>query len=187
MLCSERELMISDAHDGIIDLQGEFEIGMSAAEALGLDDPVIDVAITPNRPDALGVYGIARDLAAKGLGKLKPLDVPQIKGSYASPIDVELKFDNAPQDACSMFVGRHIKGVKNGPSPEWLQRRLMSIGLRPISALVDITNYITFGHGRPLHVFDANKVKGTIHARLAKAGETLEALDGKDLHARRAQ
>jgi phenylalanyl-tRNA synthetase beta chain len=95
MLCSERELMISDAHDGIIDLQGEFEIGMSAAEALGLDDPVIDVAITPNRPDALGVYGIARDLAAKGLGKLKPLDVPQIKGSYASPIDVELKFDDA--------------------------------------------------------------------------------------------
>jgi phenylalanyl-tRNA synthetase beta chain len=180
MLCSERELMISDAHDGIIDLQGDFEIGMSAAEALGLDDPVIDVAITPNRPDALGVYGIARDLAAKGLGKLKPLDVPQIKGSYASPIDVELKFDDAHKDACSMFVGRHVKGVKNGPSPEWLQRRLIAIGLRPISALVDITNYITFGYGRPLHVFDANKVKGTVHARMAKDGETLLALDGKE-------
>jgi phenylalanyl-tRNA synthetase beta chain len=179
MLCSERELMISDSHDGIIDLQGDFEIGMSAAEALGLDDPVIDVAITPNRPDALGVHGIARDLAAKGLGKLKPLNVPAIKGSYASPINVELRFDKNSGDACSMFVGRHIKGVKNGPSPDWLQRRLLAIGLRPISALVDITNYITFGYGRPLHVFDAGKVKGTIHARLAKAGETLEALDGK--------
>ena len=179
MLCSERELMISDSHDGIIDLQGDFKIGMSAAEALGLDDPVIDVAITPNRPDALGVYGIARDLAAKGLGKLKPLNVPAIKGSYASPINVELRFDKDSGDACSMFVGRHIKGVKNGPSPDWLQRRLLAIGLRPISALVDITNYITFGYGRPLHVFDASKVKGTIHARLAKAGETLEALDGK--------
>ena len=179
MLCSERELMISDSHDGIIDLKGDFEIGMSAAEALGLDDPVIDVAITPNRPDALGVYGIARDLAAKGLGKLKPLNVPAIKGSYASPINVELRFDKDTGDACSMFVGRHVKGVKNGPSPDWLQRRLMAIGLRPISALVDITNYITFGFGRPLHVFDAGKVKGTIHARLAKAGETLEALDGK--------
>ena len=179
MLCSERELMISDSHDGIIDLQGDFEIGMSAAEALGLDDPVIDVAITPNRPDALGVHGIARDLAAKGLGRLKPLNVPQIKGSYASPINVELRFEKDTADACSMFVGRHIKGVKNGPSPDWLQRRLLAIGLRPISALVDITNYITFGYGRPLHVFDANKVKGTIHARLAKPGETLEALDGK--------
>ena len=179
MLCSERELMISDSHDGIIDLKGDFEIGMSAAEALGLDDPVIDVAITPNRPDALGVHGIARDLAAKGLGKLKPLNVPAIKGSYASPINVELRFDKDSSDACSMFVGRHIKGVKNGPSPDWLQRRLLAIGLRPISALVDITNYITFGYGRPLHVFDAGKVKGTIHARLAKAGETLEALDGK--------
>ncbi len=179
MLCSERELMISDSHDGIIDLHGDFEIGMSAAEALGLDDPVIDVAITPNRPDALGVHGIARDLAAKGLGKLKPLKVPAIKGSYKSPINVELRFDKDTADACSMFVGRHIKGVKNGPSPEWLQRRLLAIGLRPISALVDITNYITFGYGRPLHVFDASKVKGTIHARLAKTGETLEALDGK--------
>ena len=180
MLCSERELMISDSHDGIIDLKGDFEIGMSAAEALGLDDPVIDVAITPNRPDALGVYGIARDLAAKGLGKLKLLDVPEIKGDYVSPINVELRFDGDHQSACSMFVGRHIKGVKNGPSPDWLQRRLMAIGLRPISALVDITNYITFGYGRPLHVFDAKKVKGTIHARMALAGETLLALDGKE-------
>jgi len=180
MLCSERELMISDSHDGIIDLQGDFSIGMSAAEALGLDDPVIDVAITPNRPDALGVHGIARDLAAKGLGQLKPLDVPLIKGRYKSPIGVELRFDEEHAGPCALFVGRHVKGVKNGPSPDWLKRRLMAIGLRPISALVDITNYITFTHGRPLHVFDASKVKGTIHARMAKQGETLLALDGKE-------
>ena len=180
MLCSERELMISDSHDGIIDLADDFPIGMSAAEALGLDDPMIDVAITPNRPDALGVYGIARDLAAKGLGKLKPLDVPDIKGTYKSPIGVDLRFDGEDPMPCSMFVGRHIKGVKNGPSPDWLQRWLMAIGLRPISALVDITNYVTFGFGRPLHVFDADKVHGTVHARMAKPGETLMALDGKE-------
>ncbi len=180
MLCSERELMISDSHDGIIDLAGDFEIGMSAAQALGLDDPVIDVSVTPNRPDALGVHGIARDLAAKGLGKLKPLNVPAIKGSYTSPIGVELRFDAEDPLPCAMFVGRHIRGVKNGPSPDWLQARLRAIGLRPISALVDITNYITFGHGRPLHVFDASKVHGTVHARLANDGETLLALDGKE-------
>jgi phenylalanyl-tRNA synthetase beta chain len=180
MLCSERELMLSDAHDGIIDLTGDYEIGMSAAQALGLDDPVIDVAITPNRPDALGVYGIARDLAAKGLGTLKPLQVPDIKGSYKSPVNVELRFNGEEPLPCAMFVGRHVKGARNGPSPDWLQARLRAIGLRPISALVDITNYITFGYGRPLHVFDANKVHGTIHARLAKAGESLLALDGKE-------
>ncbi|MGI9513753.1 MAG: phenylalanine--tRNA ligase subunit beta, partial [Anderseniella sp.] len=180
MLCSERELMISDAHEGIIDLADDFPIGMSAAEALGLDDPAIDVAITPNRPDALGVYGIARDLAAKGLGTLKPLEVPDIKGDYASPIGVDLRFDDEDPLPCSMFVGRHIKGVKNGPSPDWLQRWLLAIGLRPISALVDITNYITVGYGRPLHVFDADKVHGTVHARMAKPGETLLALDGKE-------
>ncbi len=115
MLCSERELMISDSHDGIIDLHGDFEIGMSAAEALGLDDPVIDVAITPNRPDALGVHGIARDLAAKGLGKLKPLNVPAIKGSYASPISVDLRFDKDTADACSMFVGPPYQGREERP------------------------------------------------------------------------
>jgi len=180
MLCSERELMISDSHDGIIDLAEGFPVGMSAAEALGLDDPVLDVAITPNRPDALGVYGIARDLAAKGLGKLKPLQVLDIKGTYDSPIRVDLRFDDQDPVPCSMFVGRHIRGVKNGPSPDWLQRRLMAIGLRPISALVDITNYITFGYGRPLHVFDADKVHGTVHARMAKPGETLLALDGRE-------
>ncbi len=180
MLCSERELMISEDHDGIIDLDGDFPIGMPAAEALGLDDPVIDIAITPNRPDALGIYGVARDLAAKGLGTLKPLGIEPVKGSYTSPIGVDLKFDDAANTPCPMFVGRHFKGVKNGPSPDWLQRRLRAIGLRPISALVDITNYATYAHARPLHVFDAAKVKGNIHARLGNEGETLLALDGKE-------
>ncbi len=179
MLCSERELMISEDHDGIIDLDGDFPIGMPAAEALGLDDPVIDIAITPNRPDALGIYGVARDLAAKGLGTLKPLAIEPVKGSYPSPIGVNLQFDDAANTPCPMFVGRHFKGVKNGPSPDWLQRRLRAIGLRPISVLVDITNYSTYAHARPLHVFDAAKVKGNIHARLGRQGETLLALDGK--------
>ena len=180
MLCSERELMISDDHHGIIDLDGDLPIGMPAATALGLDDPVIDIAITPNRPDALGIYGVARDLAAKGLGTLKPLEIEPVEGSYASPIGIDLRFDDPDNTPCPMFVGRHFTGVKNGPSPDWLQRRLRAIGLRPISALVDITNYVTYAHARPLHVFDAGKVKGNIHARLGKKGESLLALDGKE-------
>ena len=180
MLCSERELMISDEHDGIIDLPDDLPIGMPAAEALGIDDPVIDIAITPNRPDALGIYGVARDLAAKGLGTLKPLEVTPVKGGFDSPISVSLKFDDPENTPCPQFVGRYFRGVKNGPSPDWLQRRLRAIGLRPISALVDITNYVTYAHARPLHVFDAKKVKGNIHARLATAGEKLLALDGKE-------
>ncbi|MGI9371774.1 MAG: YtpR family tRNA-binding protein, partial [Hyphomicrobiales bacterium] len=152
MLCSERELQISDEHDGIIELAEKLPIGISAAEALNLNDPMIDIAITPNRPDALGIYGIARDLAAKGLGKLKPLGIDAIPGAFKSPVDVELRFDEASKDACPLFVGRYIKCVKNGPSPDWLQQRLRAIGLRPISALVDITNYVTYAYGRPLHV-----------------------------------
>ena len=180
MLCSERELMISEDHDGIIDLDDDFEIGTPAAVALGLDDPVIDIAITPNRPDALGIYGIARDLAAKGIGTLKPLEIAPVKGNLVSPISVNLEFDDDTNTPCPMFVGRYFKGVKNGPSPDWLQRRLRAIGLRPISALVDITNYVTYAHGRPLHVFDVTKVDGNIHARLARPGEKLMALDGKE-------
>jgi len=180
MLCSERELMISDEHDGIIDLEGDLPIGMPAAEALGLNDPVFDIAITPNRPDALGVRGLARDLAAKGLGTLRPLDVEPVAGTFDSPIAVRLEFDDPGNTPCPLFIGRYIKGVKNGPSPDWLQQRLRAIGLRPISALVDITNFVTYTHGRPLHVFDADKVKGDIRARLSKSGETLLALDGKD-------
>ena len=178
MLCSERELLISQEHDGIIEVASDWAIGTPAVTALGLDDPMIYVKVTPNRPDALGIYGIARDLAAKGLGKLKPLAAKPVAGTFDSPIKVSLDFggDNRP---CPLFVGRYIKGVKNGPSPAWLQRRLKAIGLRPISALVDITNYITFAYGRPLHVFDADKVKGNIRARMARDGENLLALDGK--------
>jgi phenylalanyl-tRNA synthetase beta chain len=177
MLCSERELQISLEHDGIIDLKGDWPIGTSAVKALGLDDPMIYVKVTANRPDALGIYGIARDLAAKGLGKLKPLNAKPVAGTFDSPIKVSLDFEDTKP--CPLFVGRYFKGVKNGPSPEWLQRRLKAIGLRPISTLIDITNYITFAYGRPLHVFDADKVKGNIRARMARDGEELAALDGK--------
>ncbi|NNF76857.1 MAG: phenylalanine--tRNA ligase subunit beta [Rhizobiales bacterium] len=180
MLCSEREMMLSDEHDGIIDLDGDWAIGTPAVDALGLNDPVIDIAITPNRPDALGIYGIARDLAARGLGTLKPLEVTPVPGTFTSPIDVKLTFDDATKDACPLFCGRYIKGVKNGPSPEWLQRRLTAIGLRPISALVDVTNYLTYAYARPVHVFDADKVAGNIQPRLAKDGEKMLALDGKE-------
>ena len=186
MLCSERELMISDEHNGIIELEGDWPVGTPATTALGLDDPMIYVKVTPNRPDALGIHGIARDLAAKGLGTLKPLAAAPVAGTFASPITVSLDFENGDSTPCPLFVGRYIRGVKNGPSPQWLQRRLKAIGLRPISALVDITNYITFAHGRPLHVFDADKVKGNIQARLAKDGETLEALDNKTYTLNRA-
>ena len=179
MLCSERELLISDEHTGIIELEGDWPIGTPAAKALGLDDPMIYIKVTPNRPDALGIYGIARDLAAKGLGKLKPLDAKPVAGTFESPVTVSLDFPDGDTRPCPLFVGRYFRNVKNGPSPQWLQRRLRAIGLRPISKLVDITNYVTFAYGRPLHVFDADKVKGNIRARLARDGETLEALDGK--------
>ena len=179
MLCSERELLISQEHDGIIDLGGDWPIGTPAVTALGLDDPMIYVKVTPNRPDALGIRGIARDLGAKGLGKLKPLDAKPVAGTFDSPINVSLDFAGNDTKPCPLFVGRYIRSVKNGASPEWLKRRLKAIGLRPISALVDITNYITFAYARPLHVFDAAKVTGNIHARLALDGETMAALDGK--------
>ena len=179
MLCSERELLISDEHNGIIEVDDKWAIGTPATVALGLDDPMIYVKVTPNRPDALGIHGIARDLAAKGLGTLKPLDAKPVAGTFDSPIKVTLDFANGDNAPCPLFVGRYIRGVKNGPSPQWLQRRLKAIGLRPISALVDITNYITYAYSRPLHVFDADKVTGNIHARLAKDGETIAALDGK--------
>lgn len=180
MLCSERELMMSDEHDGIIDLPEDAPVGMSIVEYLGLDDPVIEIAITPDRGDCLGVRGIARDLAAAGLGTLKPLDTSAVAGTFASPIGLSLDKLAATPDACPMFVGRYFQGVKNGPSPDWLQRRLTAIGLRPISALVDVTNYVSYDLGRPLHVFDADKLNGRIAPRLSEAGETLLALDGKE-------
>jgi phenylalanyl-tRNA synthetase beta chain len=179
MLLSERELGLSDAHEGIVDLPADAPTGVGYAAWVGLDDPVFDVGVTPNRPDALGVYGIARDLAAKGLGWLKPLDAGPVSGAFTSPIPVELRFPEGDNGPCPLFVGRYIRAVRNEASPAWMQRRLRAIGLRPISALVDITNYITFGYGRPLHVFDADRVRGTVHARLARDGETIEALDGR--------
>jgi phenylalanyl-tRNA synthetase beta chain len=178
MLVSEFELQISDDHDGIIDLPPEAPIGKSYAAWAGLDDPVIEINLTPNRPDCTGVHGIARDLAAADMGTFKENTVKPVKGEFPCPVTVRLDFGATPS-LCPAFGLRLVRGVKNGPSPEWLQRRLTAIGLRPINALVDITNYITFDRGRPLHVFDAAKVKGDLVVRRARAGETVTALDGK--------
>jgi phenylalanyl-tRNA synthetase beta chain len=177
MLCSERELMLSDDHDGIIDLPADAPLGMRFIDYRGVNDPMIYVKITPNRPDGLGVRGLARDLAARGLGTLRALDTPAVKGSYPCPIKVEIHPDLANQ--APHFTGRLIRGVTNGASPAWMQARLRAIGLRPISALVDITNYFTIGLNRPLHVFDAAKVAGGLHIRPAQGTESLLALDGK--------
>lgn len=182
MMASERELELSDEHNGIIELPSG-EVGERFSDWLAknrpdIADPMIHIKITPNRPDALGVRGIARDLAARGLGTLKPLDIPQIKGGFPCPVRVEI--DPALKaKGCPLFAGRLIRGVKNGPSPDWLQQRLTAIGLRPISALVDITNFFTFALNRPLHVFDAAKVHGPLRIHPAKGGEQLLALDGK--------
>ena len=182
MMASERELELSDEHNGIIELPSG-EVGMRFVDWLALNrpetvDPMIQVKVTPNRPDALGVRGIARDLAARGLGTLKPLVVPKIEGGFACPISVAI--DPALlSKGCPHFAGRLVRGVTNGPSPAWLQQRLKAIGLRPISALVDITNYFTFGLNRPLHVFDAAKVTGNLRVHPAAGGESFAALDGK--------
>ncbi|PSM16568.1 phenylalanine--tRNA ligase subunit beta [Nitratireductor sp. StC3] len=176
MMCSERELQLSDEHTGIIDLPENAPVGASFAEWAKLDDPVIEIGLTPNRPDATGVYGIARDLAASGLGTLRSGAVEPVEGEGKCPVSVTLE---AP-DLCPGFALRLVRGVKNGPSPKWLQQRLIAIGLRPINALVDITNYVTFDRGRPLHVFDAAKVKGDLVVRRARAGEKVLALDGAD-------
>ena len=176
MLCSGYELNLSDDHDGIIELPTG-NPGDSFVAAMGLDDPVLDVKVTPNRADCLGVRGLARDLAAAGRGKLKPLEDAAVPGQEPCPVAVHLA---GPDDkACPLFLSRTLKGVRNGPSPAWLQERLKSIGLRPISALVDITNFLTFDLGRPLHVFDAAKIAGDLAVRGARAGEKLTALNGK--------
>ncbi len=180
MLLSEKELNLGDDHDGIIELPDDTPLGSSAADALGLADPVIEIEITPNRGDCLGVRGIARDLAAAGIGTLKPLDRDPVPGTFESPIKVHLDFDEGTEDACPYFVGRFFRGVKNRESPKCLKDKLTAIGLRPISALVDITNLMTMNLGRPLHVFDAAKVEGDLHIRLSKKGEKLLALDGKE-------
>lgn len=179
MLCSERELMISDEHDGIIDLPEDAPLGARFIDFMDRNDPVIDIAITPNRPDALGVRGVARDLAARGLGTLKPMPTASIEGSFKSDLNVSIDADVMVKD-CPVFTGRLIKGVKNGPSPQWLQDRLRAIGLRPISKLVDVTNFFTYDLNRPLHVFDADKVQGDLRVHYAAGGEQLTALDDNE-------
>jgi len=175
MMCSTRELGLGEEHDGIIELPADAPLGISFADYLG-SDPVFDVAITPNRPDCMGVYGIARDLAAAGIGTLLPITVEHSEGGFACP--VEVRIDDA--DGCRAFYGRVIRGLHNGPSPKWLQDALNSAGQRPISALVDVTNFIMLGYGRPAHAYDLAKLSGAVVARRARAGETVLALNGRE-------
>lgn len=175
MMCSTRELELGDDHDGIIELPADAPIGTNFADYHGTD-PVFDVAITPNRPDCMGVYGIARDLAAAGLGKLKPIAVQAAPGSFPCPLPIRTD----DPEGCPAFFGRAIRGVKNGASPQWMQDRLLSAGQRPISALVDITNYVMLAYGRPAHAYDLAKLTGAIFARRAIDGETVLALNGKE-------
>src|SRR6201996_6908040 len=176
MLCSARELEVSEESEGIMELADSLSVGTGVAEALGLE-AVIDFEVTPNRPDWLGVAGIARDLAAAGLGALEDLAVAAGGGAFPCPIEIRLD----GSDACPAFAGRLIRGVRNGPSPAWLQARLKSVGLRPINALVDVTNLLSYDRARPLHVYDARKLTGGfVEARLGREGETFKALDGKD-------
>ncbi len=179
MLCSAAELQLSEDHDGIIDLPQDAPVGQPYAAYAGFDDAMIEIAVTPNRADALGVSGVARDLAAAGLGTLKTPSVAPVRGSFPCPVDVKLDFAPEDKKLCPAFALRLVRGVKNGPSPEWLQARLRAIGLRPINALVDITNFMTYDRSRPLHVFDAAKVHGDLTVRRARAGEQILALDGK--------
>jgi len=174
MMCSTRELELGDDHDGIIELPDDAPVGTDFAAYHG-SDPVIEVAVTPNRPDCMGVYGIARDLAAKGLGTLKPIAMPAFTASGACP--VEIRTDDP--EGCPAFYGRVVKGVANGPSPDWLQARLKSAGQRPISLLVDLTNYLMLGFGRPAHAYDLAKLSGAVVARRAKDGEEVLALNEK--------
>jgi phenylalanyl-tRNA synthetase beta chain len=186
MLCSERELMLSEDHDGIIELPADAPLGVRYTDYRGMNDPVIEIKVTPNRPDGLGVRGVARDLAARGLGVLRPLDVVAVKGSFDSPIGVHID-PSLKAKGCPHFAGRVIRDVRNGPSPDWLADRLKAIGLRPISALVDITNYFTIGLNRPLHVFDAALVRGDLRIHAASGGEAFGALDGKTYELRAGQ
>ncbi|MDH5721740.1 MAG: phenylalanine--tRNA ligase subunit beta [Alphaproteobacteria bacterium] len=175
MLVSEKEMMLSDEHKGIIELDEDYEIGTPITKIFDLDAKLIEIGLTPNRADCAGVRGIARDLAAAGLGTLIPQDEKPVKGTFKSPVSVKIE----DKQGCPMFLGRMIKNIKNAPSPDWLQDMLHSIGLRPISALVDITNFMAMDQCRPLHVYDANKLKGNIIVRKTKGGETLEALNDK--------
>lgn len=175
MLVSEREMCLSDEHEGIIEVDEKFEVGTPMADVFGLSDQLIEIGLTPNRVDCAGVRGIARDLAAAGLGTLKALDESPVKGTFDSPVNVKIE----DTDGCSLFLGRMFRNIKNGPSPQWLQDMLKSVGLRPISALVDITNLVTLEYSRPLHVYDADKLKGDIVVRSTKEGESFDALNDK--------
>ena len=175
MLCSAAELQISEDHDGIMELPADAPVGKGYAEWAGLGDPVIEINLTPNRQDCTGVHGIARDLSAADMGKFKDPAIKPVKGEFPCPVKVTVEDDKL----CPGFALRLVRGVKNGPSPEWLQKRLTSIGLRPINALVDITNFMTYDRARPLHVFDAKKVNGNLTVRRARDGESLLALDGR--------
>ena len=176
MMCSVRELELGDDHSGIIELPEDAPVGKSFVDYAGLGDPVFDVNVTPNRQDCMGVRGIARDLAAAGLGTLKPLAVPQIEGSFECPVPIRIE----DRDGCPAFFGRAVTGLKNGASPEWMQRRLKAAGQRPISALVDITNYVMIEHGRPAHAYDIAKLNGGLTARAARPGERVLALNEKE-------
>lgn len=175
MMCSARELELGQDHDGILDLPADAPVGTRYADWAGLADPVIDIAITPNRQECLGIHGVARDLAAAGLGTLIAPDTTPVTGQFANPVPIAI----TDPEGCPAFHARTIRGVKNGPSPAWLQRWLTAVGLRPISALVDITNYMSIAYGRPLHVYDVDRLQGGLTARRARAGERIEALNGK--------
>ncbi|WP_024514915.1 phenylalanine--tRNA ligase subunit beta [Bradyrhizobium sp. Tv2a-2] len=175
MLCSEAELELSQNHDGIMELPADAPVGKSYAEWAGLGDPVFEINLTPNRPDCTGVHGIARDLAAADMGKFRDPAIKPVKGEFPCPVQVKVE----DAELCPGFALRLVRGVKNGPSPKWLQQRLTAIGLRPINALVDITNFMTYDRARPLHVFDAKKVRGNLVVRRGREGETLLALDGR--------
>ena len=181
MLCSEYELGLSNDHDAIIELGEDAPLGAAFAAVAGLDDVLFHINLTPNRPDCLGVRGIARELAAAGLGALRPDTLESPPGAFACPVDIALESQGeAAAPPCSLFVARYVRGVSNRPSPPWMQRRLRAIGLRPIDALVDVTNYVAFDRARPLHVYDADKLRGGVRARLGRKGEHFAALDGRD-------
>ncbi len=180
MLCSEKELEISDNHEGIIHMPQNTEIGSEVSNYLGIDDPIIEIEITPNRGDCLGVRGIARDLAAYGLGTLKNLNFDKNKGEFESNVKWNIDLPEEKKYLCPKIIGRSFRNLKNLSSPHWMQNRLKAVGQRPISALVDITNYIMLDIGRPLHAYDLKKIKGSfLNVRLAKKGEKFEALNGK--------
>lgn len=177
MMCSSRELGLGDDHEGIIEAPLDAEVGSRYADYLGINDAVFHINVTPNRGDCFGVRGIARDLAAAGAGKLKPLDIGPIEGTFDAPIKPHLEFSDAEAHRCTYFTGRYFRGLKNRPSPQWMQNRMNACGIKVISGLVDVTNYLAFDLGQPTHVFDAKALSGDIHVRQGRAGESLEALD----------